>query len=132
MTSPADVADRYNALARAQGWQSACYAALEFKSGALSELLSIWRRIAPQGGIPRRKELTPRLLRAHLTDIAIYERSRSADGRERYRMRVSGARYASVLGDFGGKYFDEAAPPKFLKRWHAAPAARTSCRHRGL
>ena len=123
MTSPAYVADRYNALAKAQGWRSACYAGLEFKSHALSDLLAIWRRIAPPGGIPKRKELTPRLLRAHLTDIAIYERSRSADGRERYRMRVIGARYSSVLGDLGTEYFDETVPAKFLRRWHAAPNA---------
>jgi len=121
MTSPADAADRYNALAKAQGWRSTCHAALEFKAHALSDLLAIWRRIAPPDGIPRRKELTPRMLRAHLTDIAIYERSRSADGRERYRMRVIGARYSSVIGDFGTKYFDETVPAKFLRRWHAAP-----------
>jgi len=123
MTSPAYVADRYNALATAQGWRSACYAALEFKNDALSDLLAIWRRVAPSGGIPRRKELTPRLLRAHLADIAIYERSRSADGRERYRMRVTGARYSSVIGDFSGRYLDETVPPSVLTRWHAAPNA---------
>ncbi len=123
MTSPADVAGRYNTLAKAQGWRSTCYAVLEFKNHDLSDLLAIWRRIAPAGAIPRRKELTPRMLRAHLTDIAIYERSRSADGRERYRMRVVGARYGSVIGDFSGRYLDETVESKFLKRWHAAPNA---------
>ena len=38
-------------------------------------------------------------------------------------MRVIGARYSAVLGDFGTEYFDETVPPKFLKRWHAAPNA---------
>src|ERR1700733_4802025 len=123
MTSPGDVADRYNALAAAQGWRSACHAVLEFKHHALSDLLAIWRRIAPPGGIPRRSEMTPRLLRAHLTDIAIYERSHSQDGRERYRMRVTGARYSSVIGDFSGKYLDETVAPSVLRRWHAAPNA---------
>jgi hypothetical protein len=123
MISPADIADRYNALAKAQGWRSTCCAALEFRNHALSDLLAIWRRIAPPSGVPRRKELTPRMLRMHLADIALYERSRDQEGRERYRMRVIGARYSSVLGDFGTGYFDETVPPKYLKRWHAAPNA---------
>ena len=38
-------------------------------------------------------------------------------------MRVMGARFGSVMGDFGGKFFDEAVPPQFLARWHAAPDA---------
>ncbi len=38
-------------------------------------------------------------------------------------MRVIGARYGSVIGVFGTKYFDETVPAKFLKRWHAAPNA---------
>lgn len=121
MSSPSDVADSYNALARAQGWRSTCSATLEFESRALRDLLTIWRRLAAP--IPRRRDLTPRMLRAHLADIAIYERSRGEDGRERYRVRVMGARFGSVMGDFGGKFFDEAIPPQFLARWNAAPDA---------
>ena len=121
MTSPVEAAGRYNALAEAEGWHSTCSAALEFQHRALVDLLAIWRRFALQGSVPRRVDLTPRLLRAHLGDVAIYERSN--DGRERYRMRVMGLRLSSVLGDLNGKYLDEAVPANFLKRWHAAPNA---------
>jgi hypothetical protein len=121
MTSPVEAARRYNALAQAEGWHSTCYAALDFKHRALVDLLGIWRRFALQGSVPRRVDLTPRLLRAHLGDIAIYERS--GESGERYRMRVMGMRLSAVLGDLTGKYLDEAVPKKFLKRWHAAPDA---------
>lgn len=121
MTSPVESAGRYNALAKSEGWHSTCYAALDFKHRALVDLLAIWRRFATQGSVPRRVDLTPRLLRAHLGDIAIYERTN--EGRERYRMRVMGARLSEVLGDLNGRYLDEAVPAKFLKRWHAAPNA---------
>ena len=121
MITPVEAARRYNALAEAEGWHSTCYAALDFKHRALLDLLAIWRRHAPPGGVPRRKDLTPRMLRAHLGDIAIYERTN--EGRERYRMRVMGSRLSLVLGALNGKYLDEAVPAKFLKRWHAAPNA---------
>jgi hypothetical protein len=121
MVTPLEAARRYNALAEAEGWHSTCYAALDFKHRALLDLLAIWRRHPPPGGVPRRKDLTPRMLRAHLGDIAIYERTN--EGRERYRMRVMGSRLSLVLGALNGKYLDEAVPAKFLKRWHAAPNA---------
>jgi hypothetical protein len=120
MTSPVEAAGRYTALAKEDGWHSTCFAALDFKHRALVDLLALWRRFALQGSVPRRMDLTPRVLRAHLGDIAIYERSGEV-GRERYRTRVMGTRLSTVLGQVGGKYLDEAVPRKRLKRWHAAP-----------
>ena len=121
MITPVEAARRYNALAQAEGWHSTCYAALDFRHRALVDLLAIWRRFALQGSVPRRVDLSPRVLRAHLGDVAIYERSE--EGRERYRLRVMGMRLSTVLGDLNGRYLDEAVPKKFLKRWHAAPNA---------
>jgi hypothetical protein len=120
MTSPAEAAGLYNALAETEGWHSACYAALDLRRRDLVDMLAIWRRFAAQASVPMRRDLTPRILRAHLSDVAIYERSQ--DG-ARYRIRVMGTRMASVLGDLSGRYVDEAVPARFLKRWHAAPDA---------
>ena len=114
--------ESYNALAQREGWQSRCYTSLTFKQPQTQKLLDIWRALAAEAhGIPRRKDLTPQKLRAHLADIGIYERLSDAHERPRYRARVMGARFGAVLGNFTGRYFDEVVPPQFLKRWHAAP-----------
>ena len=119
ISHPAEV---YNALAEREGWQSRCYTSLTFKHAQTQALLDVWRALAAEAdGIPRRKDLTPQKLRAHLADIGIYERLSGSGERPRYRARVMGARFGSVLGNFTGRYFDEVVPPQFLKRWYAAP-----------
>jgi hypothetical protein len=116
--------ETYNALAEREGWQSRCYTTLTFRQPQMQDLLEIWRELAAEaGGIPRRKDLTPQKLRAHLKDVGIYERLHDANGHMRYRARVMGARFGAVLGNFTGRYFDEVVPPNFLKRWYAAPDA---------
>jgi hypothetical protein len=117
-----DAADAYNALAEREGWQSRCHRTLTFQQPQMHALLDIWRGLASDvGGIPRRKDLTPQKLRAHLADIGIYERLNTSSGEPRYRVRVMGARFGAVLGNFTGRYFDEAIPPQFQKRWRTAP-----------
>ena|ERR1700749_580316 len=113
----------YNALAEREGWHSICFTDTHFSGAKLDALLAIWRNLPAADGIPRRKDLTPQLLRAHLAEIAIYERLAGADGRARWRARIMGAKFTEVLGDFHGKFFDEAMAPQFLKRWQAAPEA---------
>lgn len=114
-------ADAYNALAAREGWQSRCHRSLTFQQPLIQALLEIWRGLAADAnGIPRRKDMTPQKLRAHLADIGIYERLSQASGAPRYRVRVMGARFGAVLGNFTGRYFDEVIPPQFLKRWQVA------------
>jgi hypothetical protein len=114
-------ADTYNALAEREGWQSRCYRTLVFQHPQIQALLEICVLAAETGGIPRRKDLGPQRLRGHLADVAIYERLTEASGHPRYRARVMGERFAAVMGNFSGRYFDEAIPAQFLKRWYAAP-----------
>ncbi len=135
MNAPANLhaAEHYNALARAEGWQSRCFTMLTFQRAEMLALLDIWRELERDaGGIPLRKDLTPQRLRAHLSDLGIYEKIAGDSGHGRYRARVMGLRFGTVLGNFTGKWFDEVVPPNFLKRWHAAPdavlAARTPLR----
>ncbi|HTT99297.1 MAG TPA: PAS domain-containing protein [Rhizomicrobium sp.] len=131
-STPLEACGIYNALADREGWHSICFADASFSNAKLNALLSLWRGLPAQDGIPRRRDLTPQLLRAYLTDIAIYERLICPDGRERWRVRVMGGKFGEVLGDFNGKYFDEAVPPQHRARWQAAPeavlAARTPLR----
>ncbi|HUB84539.1 MAG TPA: PAS domain-containing protein [Rhizomicrobium sp.] len=115
-------ADAYNALAEREGWQSRCHRTLTFQQPQMHALLDVWRGLAAEAnGIPRRKDLTPQKLRAHLSDIGIYERLTAPSGEPRYRVRVMGARFGAVLGNFTGRYFDDVIPPHYRKRWHAGP-----------
>ena len=87
-------------------------------------MLEIWNWLATENGVPRRKSLTPRLLRTHLANVAIYECVE--DGR--WRARLMGQRFTEVLGNFAGKFFDEVMTPSLVTRWHAAPQAAIDAR----
>lgn len=119
---PHEAAAAYNKLAKEHGWKSACYAALTFQRPELCDLLEIWHGLIQQDCLPGRKDLTPRLLRAHLPNVAIYERVMEG-AQERYRARVMGQRFTEVLGNYIGKFFDEAMPAEQAARWQAAPHA---------
>jgi hypothetical protein len=123
-----DTSTRYNALAQREGWHSFCSVGLTFESEKLNALHGVWKALAAENGIPSRKSLTPQVLRAHLADIAIYERTEAIDGNVRWRIRIMGDRMCAVLGNFNGKFFNEIAPPKSLRRWHAAPDAALEAR----
>jgi len=119
---PHEAAAAYNRLAKEEGWQSVCHASLTFQRPELCELLEIWHDLATPKSFPNRKSLTPQLLRAYLPNIAIYEYVEREKCR-RYRARLMGTRFNEVLGDFTGKFFDEAMQPHLAKRWQAAPEA---------
>ncbi|MGN6516873.1 MAG: PAS domain-containing protein [Rhizomicrobium sp.] len=119
---PHEAASAYNRMANERGWKSVCHSALTFQRPELCELLEIWHGLIRHDRLPSRRDLTPRLLRAHLPNVAIYERVMDG-GRERYRARVMGQRFTEVLGNYIGKFFDEAMPPEQAARWQAAPHA---------
>jgi hypothetical protein len=79
----------------------------------------LWRRKA-KGGIPLRRDMTPRVLRGFLQDIAICRRIAGDGGERRWRVCRQGAWFAQILGDFNGKFLDEVLPPELLPRWQTA------------
>ncbi len=109
---------KYNALAERKGWASICDETLAFNRLELRAVLNLWRGLACADRLPSRKDVTPRVLKSLLRNVAIYERV--ANGSVRYRVRVMGTAFTDVMGDIGGKYLDEAIPLEFLPRWHAA------------
>src|SRR5580692_6842000 len=111
---------QYNALARAEGWAGLCDNTLAFRRPELTAMLALWREQMKDGAAPYRHSMTPQLLKSHLPHIAIYERVQAASGKHRYRVRLMGTKFSAVMGDFTGKFIDEAVPPQFLVRWHAA------------
>jgi hypothetical protein len=110
----------YNAMAQAEGWGGVCDSTLSFRARELENLLAIWRDRAGTAAAPKREDLTPKLLKAYLPHIAIYERVIGESGQRRYRVRLMGTQFAQVMGDMANKFLDETVPPAFLPRWHAA------------
>lgn len=111
---------QYNALARAEGWAGLCDNTLAFRRPELAAMLALWREQTKDGAAPHRHCMTPQLLKSHLPHVAIYERVQAAHDKHRYRVRLMGTKFSAVMGDLTGKFIDEAVPPHFLARWHAA------------
>jgi len=76
----------YNVAAIREGWHSLCDPTLQFSHPELTKLLELWLAHAGATGIPPRREMSARMLKAMLRDVAIYERVRAEDGRRRYRV----------------------------------------------
>lgn len=109
----------YNAAAVREGWHSLCDATLQFSHPELVKLLELWRTHAGPTGIPPRREMSARMLKSMLRDVAIYERLFSPGGR-RYRVRLIGSGFAQIVGDLTGKFIDEAVATDIVPRWHGA------------
>jgi hypothetical protein len=109
----------YNAAAVREGWHSLCDPTLQFSHPELTKLLELWRTHAGATGIPPRREMSARMLKSMLRDVAIYERVPSPSGR-RYRVRLIGSGFAQIVGDLTGKFIDEAVATAMVSRWHGA------------
>lgn len=109
--------EKYNARACAEGWLSACDAALDFHRVEFRVLIATWRSFATHQ-LPSRKDFTPRSLKALQRNVAIYERV--VNGHVRYRVRVMGTAFSDVMGDVTGKFLDEVMPTEYLASWHGA------------
>lgn len=111
---------RYTRMAQENGWVGICDPTLNFRAPELLELCHQWRHLKGTGGIPRRTDFTPRVLKNALPHLAIYECVNCPNLGKRYRVRLMGTRFAEVMGDLTGKFVDEAIAPQFLPRWYAA------------
>jgi hypothetical protein len=117
----------YNDAARKAGWPAICDPSLKFSHPDLVKLLELWQSEAAEEGIPRRRVMSPRLLKTFLRDVALYERL--VEGAERrYRVRLMGTAFAQIVGDFTGRFLDEALPAEMLPRWHASLDATLGAR----
>ena len=108
----------FNVHAQRVGWPMRCDATLSFDSARLREALEVWRGKAGSRRWPMRAEMTPRVMKKFLADLAlidvVYE-----SGTVRYRSRVTGTTLARRFGEAPGRFFDELVPEKFLQRWQA-------------
>ncbi|MGA7673889.1 MAG: PAS domain-containing protein [Rhizomicrobium sp.] len=110
-------ADAFNEMASRNDWPILYDASCQFGHAELSKLLSLWRSMTGRGGIPRRRDMTARLLRPYMRMLSLYERVLADDGARRHRVRLMGSAVVQVLGELTGHFLDEVVPEEFLPRW---------------
>ena len=109
-------ADEFNRFAEQTGAPGRCDPSLTFRTPELVQALSIWREKANGAGIPLRRDLGARELKAVLPDVIIVDVIGSGEKR-RYRTRLMGTSVARLVGDNTGKFLDETVGPPFYERW---------------
>jgi hypothetical protein len=110
--------DEFNAQAKAGGWPARVDLQLHLEAPQLTSLLAIWRKQAGERAMPRRDELSARVLKDVLAHVTLFERIGTLPDR-RYRLRLMGTAISRVMGEFQDKYIEEFVPEKLLPRWNA-------------
>ncbi|MGH6872507.1 MAG: PAS domain-containing protein [Rhizomicrobium sp.] len=106
--------DAFNARSAAEGWEQVCDPALAFTHPDYHALIALWRAQAAGRALPVRADMTARVLKGYLPNIAIKERVQCEPSR--YRWRLMGTRVAQVIGERTGKLADEDASPRLIAR----------------
>jgi len=117
LTAQIDSAAVFNEWAKARGWPARCDAGLVFESTTLTDLARVWCSLAGADGVVLRSQMTMRVLKPCIEDIAIVERL--AEEPTRYYVRLMGTHLALQIGNLHGKIVDEAVSPDVAERWHA-------------
>jgi hypothetical protein len=107
----------FDEYARESGWPAYSDPGLEFEAPFLRDLLTLWRKLTAGAPLPRRAQLTPRVLKPYLGWISLIERSVDEPGR--YRVRLMGSHLANAVGELQGKYLDEVLSPEVVLHWKA-------------
>jgi len=110
----------YNDRAARDGWPVHCDPELNFDSARLRDLVHIWQTARGRRAIPRRSDISTRMLRAHLADSMLIEREQTKGGVRRYRIRFHGSNVGRMSGDGLGKFIDEVIPLQFVESWYLA------------
>ena len=105
----------FNEWAAAHNWSARCDPTLTFESDVFRGLLTAWQEQTGSAAIPQRSQMTARVLKPYLGNVAVFERL--CDGR--YSVRLMGTRLTEVLGNLQGKILDDAVSPELVSRWHA-------------
>ena len=110
----------YNKTALRNGWFSLCDATANFNHPDLRRLLGVWRRAVTSHGLPRKSDMTERVLHSFRRDIAFYEKVAGKSGSRRWRVERMGASLAQIMGDLSGRFLDEVIDEELLPRWNVA------------
>jgi hypothetical protein len=88
-----------------------------FRDPDLTEALRIWREHCEAGGIPKRRDFTPQVMRPFLKKVAMFERVEQSFETYRYRARLTGQEFTLAYAEMSGKFIDEVLSAKYLVRW---------------
>jgi hypothetical protein len=116
---PAAIFGAFNACAQRSGWPLRCDETITFDAPSLREAVVMWREKAAHRRWPSRSDLTPRVMKNFLTDVAILDLVHEAD-KVRFRVRVMGSALDRVFSNAAGKFIDEIVPPVLLPKWLAS------------
>ncbi len=112
-------ANGLNELALRRGWALLCDPSCSFTYKELDTLHALWNSKAGPRGIPKRSEMTARMLRPYMKVISIHERVAGPNGTRRNRVRLMGDVNAQVLGETQGKFYDEFLQESSVPVWNA-------------
>ena len=126
---PHEALSAFNARAEAEGWQFTCLPAQGFEKPELEAVAARWYEKAGTRAMPRREDLTARVLKPWLTNISLIEHNAET---ARYRVRLHGSALARYSGDATGKFLEDVVAPERLAGYAAvydlARAIRTPLR----
>ncbi len=108
--------DAFNAQSVAQSWEQLCDPALAFAHRDYGAVIALTAQAAGRA-MPARADMTARVLKTYLPNIAIKERV--ARDPSRYRWRLIGTRVAQVIGERTGTLAEENASPRLAARANA-------------
>jgi hypothetical protein len=114
--APQEALSAFNARAEAQGWPFTCLPAHGFEKPELEAAAARWYDKAGTRAMPRREDLTARVLKPWLTNISLIEHNAAAG---RYRVRLHGSALARYAGDLTGKFLEEVVAPERLAGYSA-------------
>jgi hypothetical protein len=112
-------ADNFNRFAEQAGAPSRCDPSLSFETPELMQVAALWRDKSAGRGMPLRRDMSARALKAYLPHIIVVDVVEDRE-RRRYRFRLMGTSIARVFGDHTGKFLDEAIVSPYRERWTAA------------
>jgi hypothetical protein len=111
-----EAAERFNQAALVNGWPLLCDPYCHFTDTRLRKAVALWFDKA-DGHIPRRRDMTVRVLQPFISQLSLYERQPQPDGTTRWKVRLMGTEVALTTAEMTGKYIDEVIKPEFLPRW---------------
>lgn len=93
-------------------------AGLAFDAASLLNAHCVWCEKANGRAMPSREDMSPRALKAFLTEVALHDVVYEED-RTRFRSRVTGTKLAQTHGSGRGQFIDEVVASPFRERWTA-------------
>lgn len=110
--------DGFNARARQLGWPMQCDSALAFDSVRLTDLARLWHMACGRRAVPRRADLTTRVLGKHLHDSLVIDMIVNPSEPRGYRVRLQGQNLARHTGELMGRHIDQFVPLHLRERWY--------------